>query len=98
MAGDVQLELGDSYAGKTEVSALHGDIEVTTGAGYSGRVDAKTARGQIRLQAPGVKTTSPKNTFFRQEAAEFGSGDPQNLISLKTMNGDVTVRSKEGRS
>ena len=98
MAGDVHLELGDSYAGKTEVSALHGDIEVTTGAGFSGRVDARTARGQIRFQAPGVKTTSLKYTFFRQEAAEFGSGDPQNLISLKTMNGDVTVRSKEGRS
>jgi hypothetical protein len=98
MAGDVQLELSDSYAGKTEVSALHGDIEVTVGSGYSGRVEAKTAHGQIRLQAQAVKTASSKNTFFRQETAEIGSADPQNLISLKTMNGDVTVRSKEGRS
>ena len=98
MAGDVHLELADSYSGKTEVSALHGDIEVTTGAGFSGRVDAKTARGQIRIQAQGVKTTSLKNAFFRQETAEIGSGDAQNLISLKTLNGDVTVRSREGRS
>jgi DUF4097 and DUF4098 domain-containing protein YvlB len=98
MAGDVRLELADSYAGKSEVSALHGDIEVTTGAGFSGRVEAKTARGQIRVQAQGVKTTSLKNAFFRQEAAEIGAGDAGNLISLKTMNGDVTVRSKEERS
>jgi hypothetical protein len=98
MAGDVHLELADSYAGRIEVSALHGDIDVATGAGFSGRVEAKTARGQIRIQAQVVKTATSKNTFFRQETAEIGSANPQNLISLKTMNGDVTVRSKEGRS
>lgn len=97
MSGDVYLELADSYSGKTEVSALDGEITVTAGSGFSGRVEAKTVHGQIRIQAPGVKTTSVKNAFFRQETAEIGSGEPQNLISLKTMNGDVTVRSKEGR-
>ncbi len=98
MAGDVHLELADSYAGKTEVSALHGDIDVTIGGAYSGRVEAKTAHGQIRIEARAAKTAASKNTFFRQETAEIGSGGAQSLISLKTMNGDVTVRSREGRS
>ena len=95
MAGDVRLEMAGPYAGKTEVSALHGDIDVTLSAGYSGRVEAKTAHGQIRILAQAVKTSSSKNTLFRQETAEIGTANGQNLVSLKTMNGDVTVRSSQ---
>lgn len=98
MAGDVRIELAEAYSGKTDVSAWHGDIDVTVGAGYSGRVEAKTAHGQIRIQAPTVKTSSSKSSFFRLETAEIGGGDARNPISLKTMNGDVTVRSKAERS
>ena len=98
LAGDVRLELADAYAGRTEVSALHGDIEVAVGPGFSGRVEAKTARGQVRFQAPAVRSASLKNTFFRQETAEFGTGDAGNSLSLKTLNGDVAVRPKEARS
>ncbi len=95
MAGDVQLELSDTYSGRSEVSALHGEIEVTLGSGFSGKLEAKTAHGQIHIQAQAAKTSSAKNAFFRQEMAEIGTGDARNLISLKTMNGDVTVRSSQ---
>jgi len=95
--GPVRLELDESYSGASEVSALQGDIELAVGPAYSGRVEARTAHGQIRFQAPALRTGAAKNAFFRQEFAEFGTADVRNPISLKTMNGDVTVRAKEGR-
>jgi DUF4097 and DUF4098 domain-containing protein YvlB len=98
MSGKIHLELASAYAGRTEISLMHGDIEVTTAPEFSGRVEARTARGEIRVQAEGVRTTASKNAFFRQETIEIGPGDAANVLSLKTMNGDITVRPREGRS
>jgi DUF4097 and DUF4098 domain-containing protein YvlB len=95
MSGNIQLDLADAYAGKTEISSMHGDIEVTTAPVFSGKVEARTARGHIRISAQGVKSASSKNAFFRQETTEIGAGDARNLLSLKTMNGDITVARRE---
>jgi hypothetical protein len=95
MSGNVHLDLADAYAGKTEISSMHGDIEVTTAPAFSGKVEARTARGRIRFRAQDVRTTSSKNAFFRQETTEIGAGDARNLLSLKTMNGDITVAPRE---
>jgi DUF4097 and DUF4098 domain-containing protein YvlB len=98
MSGNIHLDLADAYAGKTEVSSMHGDVEVATAPDFSGRVEARTARGHIRIRAQGVKSTASKNAFFRQETTEIGAGDARNLLSLKTMNGDITVGPREVRS
>jgi hypothetical protein len=95
MSGNIHLDLADAYAGKTEISSMHGDIEVTTGPVFSGKVEARTARGHIRISAQGVKSTSSKNAFFRQETTEIGDCDARNLLSLKTMNGDISVARRE---
>jgi len=98
MSGNIHLGLADAYAGKTEVSAMHGDIEVTTAAAFSGRVEARTAHGHVRVSAQGVKSTTTKNAFFRQETTEIGAGDDRNVLALKTMHGDITVTAREVRS
>ncbi|MDH7512718.1 MAG: DUF4097 family beta strand repeat-containing protein [Clostridiales bacterium] len=95
MKGKVTLDLSDSYAGNSDVSAMDGDINVTTGPQFSGRVEAKVGKGDIRIQSKGIKAGTYKNAFFRTESVEFGSGASDNLLSLKTMQGDITVTTRE---
>jgi hypothetical protein len=98
MAGDIHLDLADSYAGKTEVAVMHGNIEVSAAPNFSGKVEARTAHGDIRTQAKSVKSSASRNAFFRAESIQIGEGDGQNLLNLKTMNGNITVRTREAQS
>jgi len=95
MKGRISLDLADSYTGKSDVSALDGDINVTAGPQFSGRMEARVGKGDIRIQSKGIKSSTNKNAFFRTESAELGSGSSDNLLSLKTMHGDITVTKRE---
>jgi len=95
MKGKVTLDLADSYTGKSDVSAMDGDINVMAGPQFSGRVEARVGKGDIRIQSKGIKAGTDKNAFFRTESVEFGSGSSDNLLSLKTMHGDITVTTRE---
>ncbi len=94
MKGKVAIDLADSYAGKSDISAMDGDINVTAGPRFSGRVEARVGKGDIRIQSKDVRSGSQKNGFFRSESVEFGSGPSENLLSLKTMHGDITVTTR----
>jgi len=95
MKGKIRLDLDDTYAGKSDVTAMDGDISVTAGPQFSGRVEAKVGKGDIRIQSRDLKSSANKNAFFRTESVELGSGSRDTLVSLKTLHGDITVTTRE---
>ena len=95
MKGDMALDLADSYAGRSDVFAVDGDIRVTLSSRFSGGVEARVAKGDIRFTSKGHKTKTSKNSFFRSESVELGSGSGDNLLNLRTMHGDITVEERE---
>ncbi len=95
MHGDVELDIADAYAGKSEIAAMHGDIKVTAGPEFSGKVEARVGRGDIRLEAKGVKSATSKNAFFRMESIQLGEGAVDNRLNLKSMNGNISVTTRE---
>jgi DUF4097 and DUF4098 domain-containing protein YvlB len=95
MKGDVELDLADAYAGKSEIAAMDGDIKVAAGPEFSGKVEARVGRGDIRLEAKGVKAATSKNAFFRMESIQLGEGAGDNHLNLKSMNGNISVTTRE---
>lgn len=93
--GNIEFDLADDYSGKSEIASMHGDIKVTLCRSFSGRIETRVGRGDIEIQSKNVKTTSARSAFLRTESVDIGDGDRNNVLSLKTMSGDIKVASRE---
>lgn len=93
--GRMEITLDADNPGPVDLSTSNGRVELTVGSSFEGGLRLSTSNGSIDLEQLIDRNGGIRLTKLGKRSAEISLGDSDQLSTIRTSNGSITVRQSD---